>query len=140
MKTISHLFRNVGLIRLLAYTNRLRLDPETSVVIRRAGMSPPGLDSFAILFKKDGEKRATAALFVHWNIEQEQAVPYAFVQPELGICLRLFRTNSRGWSVGVREALRPRLESIMQNWDSEIMQALNLKRSIVPVVHLAAGA
>jgi len=138
MKTITKLFRTVGPIQFFYRTNRLQLDSECSVVFRAAGMGPEHGQAVAVLFlKRNGTKRAkvTAALFLDW-IDEKTFIPYAFYHKEQGTTLQLYRKNSRGRIVGTRPAVRTRLEELAENWDTEIMQALSLKRFCVPMLQV----
>lgn len=82
---------------------------------------------------------ATAALFCEWS-KDDSFSPFAFIAPQSGVSMNLYRTDSRGRIVGIRPAFRPRLEEMAENWDSEIMTALTLQgrmskplREIVPL-------
>jgi len=139
MKTITQLFRTIGPIQFFYRTNRLQLDSKCSVVLRAVGMGPLEGQAVAVLFlKRSGQERprVTAALFLDW-IDEETFIPYAFFHKEQGTTLQLYRKNSRGRIVGTRPAVRSRLEKLAENWDTEILQALSLKRFCVPVLRLA---
>ena len=136
MQTISQLFRTIGPIRFFTRTNRLQLDSDCSVVIRTACMGPLQGQAVVVMFlKRSGTKRpkVTAALFLDW-VDEEKFIPYAFFHREQGTTLQLYRKNSRGRIVGARPAVRLRLEELMNNWDGEILNALNLKRFSAPML------
>jgi len=138
MKTITQLFRTVGPIQFFYRTNRLQLDSNCSVVLRAIGMGPGHGQAVAVLFlKRSGKERprVTAALFLDW-MDEETFIPYAFYHREQGTTLQLYRKNSRGRIVGTRPAVRSRLEELAENWDTEILQALSLKRFCVPLLQV----
>jgi len=138
MKTISQLYKTIGPNKFFTRTHRLQLDSDWSIAVRTMGMSPGQGQAIALLFMKANgleHRRIVAALFLEW-VDYEKFIPYAFFQPERGTNLQLYRKNSRGRIVGIRPAFRHRLEDLMNNWDAEIMNALNLKRFIIPTLRL----
>lgn len=138
MKTISRLYKTIGPIRFFTRTNRLQLDAEWSIAVRTMGVSPGQGQAIAVLFiKRVGmeRRRVIAALFLEW-MDEDKYIPYAFFHPEQGTILQLYRTNSRGRVVGIRAAFRSRLEELAKNWDTEFLNALSLKRFVVPTLRL----
>ena len=138
MKTITQLIGTIGPKKFVTRTNRLQLDSDCSVAIRTIALGPGTGRAVAVLFmKRSGQdrQRVTAALFLDW-IDEKKFVPYAFFHREQGTNLYLYRRNSRGRVVGIRPAFRHRLEELARNWDAEIMNALNLKRFMVPTLRL----
>ena len=130
MKTIIHLFDRLGPKRFYAGTHRYQLDDNCSVVFRVAGRSPRGETAVAVLMRdRRVTKRSTAALFCEWS-KDDLFSPFAFILPQKGVSMKLYRTDSRGRVVGLHPVFRSRLEEMAENWDSEIMNAFMLERCL----------
>lgn len=104
------------------------MDENCSVAVRVVGLSPTGETAVAVLMRdRRVTKGVTAALFCEWS-KDDLFSPFAFILPQKGLRMNLYRTDNRGRVVGLRPAFRPRLEEMAANWDSEIMDALMLHR------------
>ncbi len=128
MKTIIHLFDRLGHAKFFRGTLRYQLDENCSVAFRVTGFSPRGETAVAVLMRdRRVTKGMTAALFCEWS-KDDLFSPFAFILPQQGVNMNLYRTDRRGRAVGLRPEFRSRLEEMAANWDNEIMDAIMLRR------------